>query len=193
MNQYINNQDEPSIDYSIEHAAEISAATAEMGKPVTPTGAQLPQALVRAIMGGSPTQVVSALANLPAGVVNDRDGSKFGLTPLHMVALLYSYQKRQHHDLEAVRYDTICRLLMLAGANPLARAYLPGDSIPYYPAQFAKGMTPPSLRRRMLRETANNHVGWQSAERTLPSIRPHANTTIERMARRKRADQRQAA
>lgn len=182
MNQYIDNETQDTIDYSIEYAAEISAATAEMGKPATPTGAKLPQALVRAIIDGNVVPLLSIIAKLPPGAVNDRDG-ELGLTPLHIVALLYAKQRRQHHELEAVRYDTICRLLMLAGANPLARAYLPGDSTPYYPAQFSHGMTPPTLRRRMLREAAEDHVGWQPETSALRSIRQTSRVTKQRLRR----------
>lgn len=184
MNQYINNQDEPSIvDYSIEHAQDIAAATAEMGRnPATPTGAALPQPLVRAIMDGNLCHVLTALSKSDEGVVNDRDG-KLGLTPLHIVALLYAKQRRQHHDIEAKKYDWMCRLLLMAGANPLARAYHPYDSTPYYPSEFANGLTPPSLRRRMLRETDANHVGWKPETAALRSVRQTKLATKQRLQR----------
>jgi hypothetical protein len=180
-------EEHPEIDYAIQHAAEIATATAEMAtKIVNPTCAPLPADLVQAIIDGSPVQVLAAIAKAPKGTVNDRAGGKRvtgTMTPLHMAALLYGYKRRNHRELEAARYDTICRILLREGANPLARAYLPGDSTPYFPAGFAKGLTPPSLRRRMLRETAENHVGWQPEDGRLRSINPTSQASKERYQR----------
>ena len=185
MNSYTDNET-TELDYSIQHANDIASATAEMAiKPAVPTGAKLPDDLVQAIIDGNPVRVLSILAKSPRGIVNDRYGNK-GLTLLHIASLLYGYKRRHHHDLDAVRYDTICRILLREGANPLARAYLPGDSLPFYPSEFAKGLTPPSLRRRMLRETATDNVGWKP-EYALDRVRQASRATIER---RQRADRR---
>lgn len=182
MNTYIDNET-PELDYSIQHAAEIASATAEMAtKPAVPTGAKLPDDLVQAIIDGSPVRVLSILGKCQRGTINDRYGNK-GLTLLHMAALLYAHKRRHHHDLEAVRYDTICRILLREGANPLARAYLPGDSMPYYPSEFSRGLPPPSLRRRMLREAAADNVGWQPEDGRLRAINPTAQSSRARYQR----------
>lgn len=175
----------PGIDYSIEHAKEIADATAEMAvTTVKPTGQPLSLALVTAILEGKPSHLITLLGTQPDGVVNDRlNGKADGITPLHLAATLYANMRRYHRDLEAMRYDTICRILLQAGADPLARAYHPNDSTSYYPSEFADGLTPPSLRRRMLLEAANDHLGWQ-VERSLPSIRQNTQATLERRERR---------
>lgn len=175
----------PAIDYSIEHAKDIAAATAEMAvTTVKPTGKPLSLALVTAILEGKPSHLITLLGTQPDGVVNDRlNGKADGITPLHLAATLYANMRRGHRDLEAIKYDTICKALLQAGADPLARAYRPNDSTPYYPSEFTDGMTPPSLRRRMLLEADRDHLGWQPNNGVLKNILQAGRSTVQRLGR----------
>jgi hypothetical protein len=111
-----------------------------------------PTALCYAIANGD----VDTVEMLLAMGANPSTATLFGLTPLHIAVRAYSNRRSKYKCAE--RWSTITRLLLEAGADPLAKDFR--GSIP---AAWGEGFTPPVLRDLLIELGANDV--WKEDDR----------------------------
>lgn len=102
-----------------------------------------PTAIHRAADAGDVEALRVALASGSSLSLNSP--TWFGLTALHLCARRYGQARVHWRDTEAAQHDTVCALLLAAGADPALR-----DFSGQMPAAWAEGFLPPSMRRAML-------------------------------------------
>lgn len=102
-----------------------------------------PTAIHRAADAGDAEALRAALASDPCISINAP--TWFGLTALHLCARRYGQARVHWRDTEAAQHDTVCALLLAAGADPALR-----DFAGQMPAAWGEGFLPPSLRRAMV-------------------------------------------
>jgi hypothetical protein len=136
----------------IDHTVDTTSALPAL-KPVS--GRAPSDALLAAVVDADLVTLGRELA-LDSSSINDAILGTCGKTLLHVAARLHGVQARKRLN-EAHAYDQICSALLAAGADPLAR-----DDITQFPSSYTDGLTPPSLRDRMMRAAAEEQVGWQS-------------------------------
>jgi|SRR6185312_1598384 len=137
----------------IDHTVDTTSALPTL-KPVS--GRAPTEALLAAVVDGDFGAVRREL-DKDSTSINDAIPGTHGKTLMHIAARLHGVQARTRLN-EAHAYDQICAALLAAGADPLAR-----DDIKQFPSSYTDGLTPPSLRDRMMRAAAESQVGWNEA------------------------------
>lgn len=149
-----------------------------------PTGLPLPEALIEAVLAADIVALLKVLAEYPHGVINDRiNALPQAPTLLHIAAAAYAKTARKDGRMAAEKYDTVVSILLRRGADPELAAFRPSDSsMPETPAAFCDGCQPPALHDRMMRDAAENRVGWKP-EFAIHGVRAPSQATKARLLR----------
>ena len=148
------------------------------------TGDAPREALVNAVVSGRLDVFRQELQASTKGLNDAIEGSK-GKTLLHVAARMYSLfarDQRQCGRARAERFEQITAELLKAGANPVQRDGEQGGG--HFPmGTYTEGYAPACLRERMIREAAEERVGWkhgyQLAHCSVAAPHPYAKRGIK--------------